>query len=118
MKLCYFKDGLAYFYNGDIKEVWGDDWNDVPYEHNAGEPYIRNEEDWTIVEVDEELVEQPYQYERKLNSSYSVEYINTGAVPWLIVNNEKIYAGTELEDFRRLFWFYCLFLHCCFLYQS
>lgn len=102
MKLCYFKDGSAYFYKGNIKEVWGDDWDDAPYEHNAGEPYIRNEEDWTIVKVDEELVEQPYQYERKLNSSYSVEYINTGDVPWLIFNNKKIYAGTELEDFLKI----------------
>ena len=23
----------------DVTEQWGDDWNDRPYEHNAGEPY-------------------------------------------------------------------------------
>ena len=22
------------------KDIWGDDWNDAPYEHNAGEVYL------------------------------------------------------------------------------
>lgn len=102
MKLCYFKDGLAYFYKGDIKDVWGDDWNDAPYEHNAGLPYMENEEDWIIVPVNTEFVEELCQYERKINSTYSVEYINTGAVPWMILFGEKIYAGIELEDFLEI----------------
>lgn len=29
----------AFFTTQDIKEQWGDDWNDVPFEHNADRPY-------------------------------------------------------------------------------
>lgn len=37
-KLCYVSHGRAYFVE-DFENAWGDDWNDAPYEHNAGEPY-------------------------------------------------------------------------------
>lgn len=34
------KGNVVRFYIGDInKEYWGDDWNDRPYEHNAGTVY-------------------------------------------------------------------------------
>lgn len=38
-KLCYVYDNIAYFTTQDISKQRGDDWDDVPYEHNAGEPY-------------------------------------------------------------------------------
>ena len=38
-KLCYVSNGVLYFTNKELSEQWGDDWNDHPYEHNAGEPY-------------------------------------------------------------------------------
>lgn len=37
--LCYVKGCFAYFTSQPVEEQWGDDWNDAPYEHNAGEPY-------------------------------------------------------------------------------
>ena len=37
--LCYVKGPWAYFTTQPLKKQWGDDWDDAPYEHNAGEPY-------------------------------------------------------------------------------
>lgn len=39
MRLCYVSGPFAYFTSKELSEQWGDDWNDAPYEHNAGEPY-------------------------------------------------------------------------------
>ena len=38
-KLCYVDGPWAYFTTQDLKRQWGDDWNDAPYERNAGTPY-------------------------------------------------------------------------------
>lgn len=37
--LCYVDGPWAYFTTQPLAKQWGDDWNDAPYEHNAGEPY-------------------------------------------------------------------------------
>lgn len=37
--LCYVDDKFAYFTTQELAKQWGDDWDDAPYEHNAGEPY-------------------------------------------------------------------------------
>jgi hypothetical protein len=37
--LCYATATWAFFTTRSLKEQWGDDWNDAPYEHNAGDPY-------------------------------------------------------------------------------
>ena len=43
MKIIDFdkKGNVVRFYLGkdDLNDYWGDDWNDVPYEHNAGTVY-------------------------------------------------------------------------------
>lgn len=43
MKIIDFerKGNLVRFYLGDddLEEWYGDDWNDTPYEHNAGQVY-------------------------------------------------------------------------------
>jgi hypothetical protein len=38
-RLCYVNGPFAYFTTKEVSEQWGDDWNDAPYEHNAGKPY-------------------------------------------------------------------------------
>ena len=40
LRLCYIDSKCAYFTSQEIDKQWGDDWNDAPYEHNAGEPYL------------------------------------------------------------------------------
>jgi hypothetical protein len=37
--LCYVDGCWAFFTTKPLSEQWGDDWNDAPYEHNAGRPY-------------------------------------------------------------------------------
>jgi len=78
-KLVYIDPDIpvAYFSFSAASEPWGDDWDDAPYEHNAGPPY-----DWTtrVVYLDTDL-ESPCS--NKLNSDYSVEQINKGMIPWL-----------------------------------
>lgn len=91
---------FAYFTRLNLLDQWGDDWNDVPYEHNADEPYEDTEGD--IIKVPFAFIGQDdgegyfstYPLEYKLpkdygggNSPWSVEDINLGAVPWLFVKD-------------------------------
>ena len=39
LKLCYIDGAWAYFTTQALADVIGDDWNDAPYECNAGAPY-------------------------------------------------------------------------------
>ena len=111
----------AYFTRLDLLEQWGDDWNDAPYDCNAGGPYENSEGD--IIEVpfafvgseDDEGYFSTYPLEYKLpkeyggyNCPWSVEDINLGAVPWLFVKDMSkrhvpavvIMAGISPVDFR------------------
>ena len=105
--LCYIVGNLAYFTTRQLDLQWGDDWNDVPYEHNAGSPYKK--EGHQIFEV---AFYGPFETpaERNgINSIYSVEMINAGATPWLWWSNTNkepgkiilIYAGISLKEFSR-----------------
>ncbi len=38
-RLCYVTGNCAYFTTQPLEKQWGDDWNDAPYESNAGSPY-------------------------------------------------------------------------------
>jgi hypothetical protein len=112
-RLCYVRDNWAFFTTRDVTEQWGDDWDDAPYEHNAGDPipyclYMKkhNIEPYEIKRIafDGDW-EQPCS--NVVSSSYSVQQINAGKVPWLqtpkwIPEPVKIMAGTTLDDFIRI----------------
>ena len=111
--MCYVEGRIAYFTTQDLKEQWGDDWNDAPYEHNAEIPY----QDW-----DAEREKRPPRWEivrlafecplstpdaGTINSRYSVQRINAGAIAWLRDEfgdgkGVDIPAGTTLSEFKRL----------------
>jgi len=112
-KLCYISGDWAYFTTQDVTEQWGDDWNDAPYEHNAGRPYDFREynreegkEPWSIFEVALSTnLSTPC--EGTVNSQYSVQYINRKAVPWLQSNPWSepgicIWAGTTFKEFATI----------------
>ena len=112
LKLCYIKNGKAFFTTQELDKQWGDDWDDAPYEHNAGEPYTGK--DWEILKVyfEGDFYEP---CEKWSNSPYSVEEINKGIVPWLSPvhkNNSPIYGGTTspifagatLKEFIQIIW--------------
>jgi hypothetical protein len=105
--LCYVDECWAYFTTAPLDEQWGDDWNDAPYEHNAGTPYEREPYKISKVAFDFEFYGMERPCDSHLNSPYSVEQINAGAIAWLRTPSyfEKqviISAGTTLSDFKRL----------------
>ena len=83
--LCMFKDGIAYFSNVKPIQESGDDWEDVPYEHNAGKPH-RGITRYAVVVVWTPQVIEPYCEPRTgyANSPYSVNMINKNEIAWLI----------------------------------
>lgn len=124
-KLCYIDRDTAYFTTRDLDKQWGDDWNDAPYEHNAGTPYgptiynyingenIKCEEDWNEdgtpkwelyhLKFDCWRLETPAA--KHYNSPYSVQMINAGAIAWLSGYNKDytpiaIQAGASIEEFK------------------
>lgn len=113
-KLCYVEGNFAYFTTQELDKQWGDDWNDAPYEHNAGEPYTyfpgherEDVEPWSIEVVAYKChcLETPAEI-AGLNSSYSVQKINKGFTPWLVDryydSDVVIPAGVSIEEFTAL----------------
>lgn len=111
LRLCYIKgENRAYFTSLPLDEQWGDDWNDAPYEHNAGppcEPSGREDDlpGWRVVSCffDVDLVTPS---RGGPASGCSVEDINNLAVPWLRPMDGRdgptIWAGCTFDDFRKV----------------
>lgn len=113
--LCYVDDNWAYFTTAPLSQQTGDDWNDAPYEHNAGEPDEynakfdgkRGREPWEIVKVvwDGDFKTPNYAHG---NSPWTVDAINAGAIAWLATPayssapTTVIPAGTPLDKFIEL----------------
>lgn len=113
-KLCYIcnRSGFAYFTEIELKDQWGDDWNDAPYEHNAGHPYEYRFIDKKHVPHKIIKVAWDGDYETPgqrsgSNSPWSVEGINRGAIAWLIPSDwesnvketKPVHAGDTLATF-------------------
>jgi hypothetical protein len=110
--LCYVEGPWAYFTTRDLDKQWGDDWNDAPYEHNAGEPYEPYRDDQEHWEIHKIAFEGPYETPAEKYSSYSpysVEAINNKEIAWLSAEHytinwpngrpEPIFAGDTMEEF-------------------
>ena len=109
--LCYVDGPWAWFTTAPLGKQWGDDWNDAPYEHNAGDPYGwstgRNMRRYELTRV---AWDGPFDAPCDLggiNSRWSVETINAGGIPWLQTDewhkpHVVIPAGTSLSDFKRM----------------
>lgn len=106
--LCCILGDFAYFTTQPLSKQWGDDWNDAPYECNAGPPYIPYKEDehWEIVVVAFKHPEYETPGDFHYNSPFSVEMINKKNSPWLAdyYNYTKgellpIFAGVPLSEF-------------------
>lgn len=105
------QEHYAYFTPSEyFDDQWGDDWNDAPYEHNAGCPYD------DIDGKEYEIIRVPFQKPTKLwvkfpddygcgNSPFSVEDINSGAVAWMYGKSGDrvlcIRGGEYLSDFKK-----------------
>lgn len=86
------------FFAPDHTEAWGDDWDDAPYQHNAGPPY----DAFIVADI---IVVGDYETP---DGTYSVADINGGAVPWLSTSRyapgpaTHIFAGTPISEVMRL----------------
>lgn len=112
-KLCFI-DGGEYHYEwitmyfadiDDVTTLWGDDWDDAPYEHNAEPPYTESSKDEKIdfIQVKVYLDSNAYTPCTDMtNSRYSVEQINKGITPWLSLEKgttfKHLHAGARFED--------------------
>jgi len=73
--------------NDDLKDWWGDDWNDVPYEHNAGRVYDEFISGYKVVVV-------PWEYniyEPKDLGQYSKNDMKSRNIPMLIITKEYLW---------------------------
>lgn len=107
--LCFVNEPWAYFTTRPLPTQWGDDWNDAPYDCNAGAPYTG--EGWEVFRVayDGNFREPCSGCHECL---YSVQDINRGAAPWLVGIGPgetpdralvtPIYAGTTYSEFVQL----------------
>lgn len=115
-RLCYV-DGQKAWFTDSFEKQWGDDWNDKPYECNAGEPY----NSWSeLIEDNEDIFKRKYKHHQiKLKTLYfetddwseqkpcdmgrfSVEDINKGTIAWVHTDKFNILAGTEIEEFIKI----------------
>ena len=88
------KGNVVRFYLGENGKQWGDDWDDAPYEHNAGsvyEEYVKDTKDISFTFDD--LVLEPC--DGVSNSHYSKQDMIKRKVPCLIVVPGEFYK----EDF-------------------
>lgn len=109
----------AYFTPIPLEDQWGDDWDDAPYEHNAGAPYDHDygdKRERMEIELLEVLfylpkngwtVRFPCDYGGG-NSPFCVRDINGGAVAWVYYRGEEwksnkgavaIHAGCNPAEF-------------------
>lgn len=112
-RLCYVDRNEVWF-TSDWKHQWGDDWNDRPYEHNAGKPY---DSYFDENQVQHQIKSKKIYFEIPigtiaepctgfLNSPYSVQDINNRRIPWLAIDRYDddpiyIFAGTSYSEFVR-----------------
>lgn len=106
-KLCFIANSKAYFTTQALDKQWGDDWDDAPYEHNAGIPYEwrkdSKDDSWQIYELYFESNLNTPDYGHS-NSPYTAQAINRGEVAWLeSPSYEKepirIFAGESCDTF-------------------
>ncbi len=110
----------AYFTPISLDEQWGDDWDDAPYEYNAGTPYD-DYYDGNGERTETEIVRVPFyipydggwsvRFPRDWggdNSPFCVRDINAGAVAWIFCHGGHrksntgsiaIHAGCSPEEF-------------------
>lgn len=112
-KLCYVDGNKAWFTN-NFEKQWGDDWDDKPYEWNAGEPY----DSWSeLIEDNADILKRKFKHhpiKHKIlyfevndwidqrpgdRGKYSVKDINKQKVAWIYTNEFNILAGTTYENF-------------------
>ena len=95
------KGNLVRFYLGDdsLTDYWGDDWDDTPYEHNAGSVYtefVKAVRD--IAFPFDSFVLEPC--DGTINSRYSKDDMKNGICPCIIVVPEELAKSSYYDTFE------------------
>lgn len=105
MKIIDFekKGNLVRFYLGgdNCNDYWGDDWNDAPYEHNAGTVYDRYVKEYIDVcfPFDSLVFEPQDDWRCDNNSHYCKEDMKKNKVPCIIVVPKQFTKDSWEESF-------------------
>jgi len=92
-----------YLGSDDCNDYWGDDWNDAPYEHNAGQVYKRYIQGYVefAFPLKYDVCEACYGH---FNSPFSKEDMKNRKVPCLTISTEpeiKIYFGDNIDEISK-----------------
>ena len=88
------KGNVIRFYIGENGKQWGDDWNDAPYEHNAGTVYSEYVERTVDVAIPfDYFVSEPGQ--DSLNSEWCKQDMIDRKVHCVLIESAE-WGGTEL----------------------
>lgn len=84
----------------NVHDAWGDDWNDRPYEHNAGLVYDRYVNGLVDIYLDFEynIFEPQDMWDYKGNSPYSKEDFKQNVVPAAIITGQSLWDVHDDED--------------------
>ena len=95
------KGNVVRFYLGDATaHYWGDDWNDRPYEHNAGQVYEEFIKGYKDIAFDfDDLVLEPANGAWNLNSRWSKEDMIARRVPCIIAVPKEVYQDSWDDAF-------------------
>lgn len=102
----FFRHGNVvrlYYGEDDCNDYWGDDWDDAPYEHNAGEvysKYIRGFVEFAFP-LDFAIIEPSDCY---FNSPYSKEDMKNRKIPCITISTEpeiKLYFGDNIDEISK-----------------
>lgn len=86
------KGNQVRFYLGENGKQWGDDWNDTPYESNAGSVYSEFVKDTAVVTFDfDDIVLEPS--DGVMNSQYCKEDMIKQEVPCIVVIRKDEFEG-------------------------
>lgn len=104
MKIIDFdkKGNLVRFYLGydNCNDYWGDDWNDTPYEHNAGPVYDTYIKEYIDVcfPFDSVVLEPQNDWRCRGNSNYCKADMKDGIVPCIIVIPKEVAKDNYCDD--------------------
>jgi hypothetical protein len=96
------KGNLVRFHLGesDLKNWYGDDWNDTPFEHNAGPVYDQFVEKYLCVcfQWDYAIFTPDYGH---LNSHYCRNVFKTGRIPILVAIKDEEGSSNYVSTFEQ-----------------
>lgn len=107
--LCYMdthdsQSVILWFADCDPIRCWGDDWDDAPFEHNAGDPYFNGP---TVESIYQSVVVSRYMVDDILtdhyvNSPYSVHDLNERRLWLLKINGTDFSANDTLSKLKQV----------------